>query len=90
MNYTNLEMQAPNALLEICLDERRMELAGETNHRWFDVRRCGITYQHTKFAHIGEEISQTLTEDMYELPIPQSAIRLNGLLGISNVIVVVE
>lgn len=80
MNYEPLEVQDANELLNVCLTERRKELVGETNNRWFDIRRCGITYDHTEFAHVGEEVTETLTEWMYALPIPQSALDRNSNL----------
>ena len=80
MNYTPLEMQSAEELLDVCLSERRKELAGEMNHRWFDIRRCHLTYDHTTFAHIGEEETVTLNENLYALPIPQAAMNKNNQL----------
>lgn len=33
-------------LLEFIIDERFRELCGETNHRWCDLRRYGLTVTH--------------------------------------------
>ena len=85
MNYTPLDVQDASQLLDICLTERRKELVGEMNNRWFDIRRCGITYSHTKFAHVGEEVTVDLKPGMYALPIPQAAMDRNSEL-IQNVI----
>lgn len=60
-------------LLNFCLRERRRELSGEGNHRWFDLRRLGMPeIKHTFFLVEGEEQYFTLEKDdrRYALPIP--------------------
>ncbi len=61
-------------LLEFCLRERRRELSGEGNHRWFDLRRLGMPeIKHTFFLVEGEEQYFTLEKEdgRYVLPIPK-------------------
>ena len=63
----------------ICLLERRKELSGETNHRWFDLKRFGMTeLTHSFFGDPTETKSEyKLEKEGYLLPIPEEAIRLN-------------
>ena len=55
-------------LLEFCVAERQKELCGETNHRYCDLRRYGITVTHEDRLNGG-----TYTQNMgqFVLPIPQ-------------------
>lgn len=63
------------ALLEFCYRERRRELCGEGNHRWFDLRRQGMP----GFTHVyvdnstGMETNYVLRDEdpRYVLPIPR-------------------
>lgn len=74
----------PQELLDFCLRERRRELCGEANHRWFDLRRLGMP----KIDHIfvdnatGNETSFTLSQGdkRYALPIPRKVMEKNPLL----------
>lgn len=62
-------------LLEFCWRERRRELCGEGNHRWFDLRRQGMP--EIKHVYIdndsGKESEYVLQKEdrRYALPIPQ-------------------
>lgn len=77
-SYTPWTTSDPQELLKMYREERRRELAFE-KHRWFDLRRWGIT----GFSHTIEQIKgvkQTAVFDnpkMYALPIPQIVIDLN-------------
>lgn len=72
-------------LLDFCLRERRRELCGEGNHRWFDLRRLGMP----QIIHVfldndnGNETRVTLQEkdSRYALPIPEEVIRKNPNLS---------
>lgn len=72
-------------LLDFCLRERRRELCGESNHRWFDLRRLGMP----RIVHVfldndnGNETRVTLEEKdaRYALPIPEEVIRKNPNLS---------
>ncbi len=66
-------------LLSFCIEERFRELHGETNNRWCDLRRCGLTVTHD---FLDEKTVQTFTNDMsrYVLPIPQVALEEDKLL----------
>ena len=74
--YTDKELKNfadGKELLEFCLRERRRELSGEGNHRWFDLRRLGMPeVKHTFFLVEGEEQYFTLEKEdrRYALPIP--------------------
>ena len=60
-------------LLAFCLRERRRELSGEANHRWFDLRRLGMPeIEHIYFYKKGEEQTFKLEQNdkRYSLPIP--------------------
>ncbi|WP_065220683.1 MULTISPECIES: RagB/SusD family nutrient uptake outer membrane protein [Butyricimonas] len=74
----------PQELLDFCLRERRRELCGEANHRWFDLRRLGMP----KIDHVfvdnatGNETTYTLMQGdkRYALPIPRKVMEKNPLL----------
>lgn len=60
-------------LLDFCLRERRRELCGEANHRWFDLRRLGMPEITHVFVDQGRsETTETLRQEdpRYALPIP--------------------
>ncbi len=63
------------ALLEFCQRERRRELCGEGNHRWFDLRRQGmpaITHVYLDNDTGMESKFELQQEDLrYVLPIPR-------------------
>lgn len=71
----------PEKLLDFCLRERRRELCGEANHRWFDLRRLGMpeikhVYVDDNTELPTEHILQK--EDIrYVLPIPARVIEQN-------------
>lgn len=70
-------------LLEFCLRERRRELCGEGNHRWFDLRRTGMPQiTHVYVDDSGYETTFTLQREdsRYVLPIPEGIIRRNSNL----------
>ena len=68
-------------LLQFCLDERRREFAYE-DHRWFDLRRCGMP----EIKHVFQEdekqlpVEYTMPKKRYVLPIPQSVLDRNPVL----------
>ena len=66
-------------LIDFCLLERRKELSGETNHRWFDLRRTGMPeIKHYFFTDVSENpVEYKLTTKAYVLPIPERAMNLN-------------
>lgn len=76
--YTPWTVSDPQELLKLYRDERRRELAFE-RHRWFDLRRWGIT----GFSHTIEQIKgqkETVVFDnskKYALPIPEIVIERN-------------
>ncbi|WP_026207834.1 MULTISPECIES: RagB/SusD family nutrient uptake outer membrane protein [Butyricimonas] len=68
------------ALLNFYKEERRRELCGEGNHRWFDLRRYGMPeLEHIYFLNLGEEQKFTLQANSprYVLPIPQQVLEYN-------------
>ena len=70
-------------LLDLCLRERRRELCGEGNHRWFDLRRTGMPQiTHVYVDDSGYETTFTLQQgdSRYALPIPEGIIRRNSNL----------
>lgn len=77
--YETVEITDAQLLLDFCLLERRKELSGETNHRWFDLKRFGMTeLTHSFFGDPTETKSEyKLEKEGYLLPIPEEAIRLN-------------
>ncbi|MFR7876559.1 MAG: RagB/SusD family nutrient uptake outer membrane protein [Butyricimonas paravirosa] len=74
-----MEITDAQLLLDFCPLERRKELSGETNHRWFDLKRFGMTeLTHSFFGDPTETKSEyKLEKEGYLLPIPEEAIRLN-------------
>lgn len=71
-------------LLAFCLRERRRELCGEGNHRWFDLRRTGMP--EIKHVYIDEDGGQPVEyvlqkeDPRYVLPIPAKVIERNPSL----------
>lgn len=69
------------ALLDFCLRERRRELCGEGNHRWFDLRRQGMPGLIHVFLDndTGMETKYTLSQGdrHYALPIPREVLDRN-------------
>lgn len=78
--YVKEDIQDANELFEFYKQERRRELVGEGNHRWFDLRRWGMPeLKHTWFLEPGEVQEFTLTENSprYVLPIPSQVLEYN-------------
>lgn len=74
-------------LLDFCLRERRRELCGEGNHRWFDIRRLGLSVEHYFFFNEGGGETTTLLESndhRYALPIPAKILENNTALMQNN------
>lgn len=69
-------------LLDFCLRERRRELCAESNHRWFDIRRLGLSVNHVYVDNNGYQTTFTLQsgDPRYALPIPEEVIRRNSNL----------
>ena len=72
--YREKEITGGQELLDFCMDERRRELSGETNHRYCDVRRLGLTLKH-KLYDGTMEYTQDMTR--FVLPIPETVMELN-------------
>lgn len=69
-------------LLDFCLEERRKELAFE-DHRWFDLRRCGmpeLIHEFTINEGQPQEYRLTKGSNRYILPIPQKVLDKNPAL----------
>lgn len=69
-------------LLEFCLEERRKELAFE-DHRWFDLRRCGmpeIVHELTITQGQPKEYRLEKGSKRYVLPIPRKVLEKNPAL----------
>ena len=69
----------PQALLQLCREERRRELFFE-GQRWFDLRRYGMPeIIHEYGEQLGERVFYKLNkrDPQYTLPIPESARLLN-------------
>lgn len=79
-DYTELNVTDAEELLNIYQWERRKELVGETNHRWCDIRRYGMTIRHDLFENQDAVATYELTPNMYALPIPDEAIDRNNNL----------
>ena len=63
------------ALLDFCLRERRRELCGEGNHRWFDLKRIGMPeIKHVYMDDDNGRAQEYVLEQAdarYVLPIPE-------------------
>lgn len=69
-------------LLEFCLEERRKELVFE-DHRWFDLRRCGmpeIVHELTLTQGQPREYRLEKGSNSYVLPIPRKVLEKNPAL----------
>lgn len=79
--YENeVDIQDANDLYEFCKLERRRELCGEDNHRWFDLRRWGMPeLKHVWYMNPGEVQEFTLDENSprYVLQIPSQILEYN-------------
>ena len=71
---------AGEELLSFCLDERRREFAWQ-DHRWFDLRRCGMPEISHVFqaSVVSAPVTYVLEQggNRYVLPIPRSALDKN-------------
>lgn len=85
-DYVNIEVEKPELLtdndnlMKEYWAERRRELVGENNHRWFDLRRSGmprIVHQFFGATGVKEEFVLEQGANGYTVRIPQSAIDLN-------------
>lgn len=68
------------ALVQFCRDERRRELCGESNHRWFDLKRYGMPeLVHDFYDATGNKTRYVLPakSNGYLIPIAQSVLDLN-------------
>lgn len=78
--YEEVNLSGGTELLQFCLEERRRELCVETNHRWCDLRRFGVTVVHD----LKENNTTTeFTKDMsrYVLPFQAEVVEQNPYLG---------
>lgn len=66
-------------LLNFCLQERRREMALEEGLRWFDIKRLGLSVEHTFIDTEGTSKTCKLeaNSNLYALPIPYKAIERN-------------
>ena len=76
--YEDADITDGQELLDFCLAERRRELCGETNHRWCDLRRLGITVTHVLVENGETEYKKDMSH--YCLPIPEKILEYNPLL----------
>lgn len=83
-SYVHKEMSdfpSKNDLLAFCLRERRRELCGEGNHRWFDLRRNGMPeIKHLFFDEDSGQATEYILQKedaRYVLPIPSNVINRN-------------
>lgn len=78
--YMPIDYADGESLLNFYKDERRRELCGESNHRWFDLRRYGMPeIRHVFFEKVGEEQEYVLEKNSprYVLPIPKAVMEAN-------------
>lgn len=77
--YTNVELTDADDLMELCLKERRRELAQEEGLRWFDIKRLGLSVTHNYKGVDGDtkECVLEANSKLYALPIPYTAINRN-------------
>lgn len=79
--YTDVEV-ADDKLLEFCLGERRKEFVHE-DHRWFDLRRCGmpeLVHRYTITEGQTQEVRLEAGSDRYVLRIPLKVLERNPAL----------
>lgn len=80
-NLKEVDITDGKELLEFCIEERQRELVGETNHRWCDIRRYGMTITHVLLnAEATNETTHTQDMSLYALPIPEEILRRNPAL----------
>lgn len=79
--YEPIDIINAEDLISFCREERRRELCGETNHRWFDLRRYGEPeLTHVFFKTKSEKENYTLKFNRYALPIPGKVLEINPKL----------
>lgn len=86
VEYKNIETERPeiltnkDALTKEIMSERRRELCFEENHRWYDLKRCGmpeIVHEYYNIAGLKEVFTLPAKGNGYLIQIPQAAIDLN-------------
>lgn len=80
--YQDVEITNGEDLLEFCLEERRKEFVGE-DHRWFDLRRCGmpeLVHRYTITEGQTQEVRLEAGSDRYVLRIPLKVLDKNPAL----------
>lgn len=80
--FKEVDIQDANELYKFCQEERRRELCGEGNHRWFDLRRWENRpdeIKHVWFLTPGETQEFTLEKNSrrYVLKIPSRVLEYN-------------
>lgn len=80
--YTPVVVTDAAALFKFYQDERRRELCLEDGHRWEDIKRWGLSVQHTYIAENGTSATYTLQAGslLYALPIPYQSFQNNPSL----------
>ena len=80
--YEELNITDPEELFTAVQKERRTELCGETNNRWFDLRRWGMpAISHRLYENANETPTvTTIVPAQYALPIPEEALDRNASL----------
>ena len=80
--YEELNITDPEELFMAVQKERRAELCGETNNRWFDLRRWGMpAIFHRLYENANETPTvTTIVPAQYALPIPEEALDRNASL----------
>lgn len=68
-------------LLDFCFRERRRELCGEGNHRWFDLRRLGMP--EIKHVYVDDE-NGTKTEYVLQAKDPRYALPIPAEMRLKN------
>lgn len=82
-SYQDLSITSPDDLLQKCREERRRELFGEEQHRWFDLRRYGMpAFGHVVYESNAQSATYFLKErdPAYLLQIPQDVLQKNPKL----------
>lgn len=80
--YQDVEITNGEDLLEFCLEERRKEFVGE-DHRWFDLRRCGmpeLVHKYTITEGQTQEVRLEAGSERYVLRIPLKVLEKNPAL----------
>lgn len=80
--YQDVEITDGEDLLEFCLEERRKEFIQE-DHRWFDLRRCGmpeLVHEYTVTEGQTQEVRLEAGSDRYVLRIPLKVLDKNPAL----------